>query len=223
MEAAKHRIGGSDYVGVFATATDRHVFLGVGLPDNNKELLEQVLGVRGVRISLSSSSLVGLFSRANSNGIVLSSLAFEEELREVRKLLPDIKVGMVDSDLNAIGSNILANDRMAIVNPDFDHMAITQIRDILDVEIVKREIGGFKTVGANNILTNRGFVINNRSTDEEKEELDALVGFSSVRTTANKGSLALGLSAVANSGAVLAGDSTTGYELARIVEALEQK
>ncbi|MDE1832929.1 MAG: translation initiation factor IF-6 [Candidatus Micrarchaeota archaeon] len=223
MEAAKHRIGGSDHVGVFATATDKHVFLGIGLPDNNKELLEEVLGVSGVRISLSSSSLVGLFSRANSRGVVLSSLTFDEELQQIRKLLPEMIVEIVDSDLNAVGSNILTNDRIAIVNPDFDHRAISQIRDILDVEIVKREIGGFKTVGANNILTNRGFVINNRSTDEEKEELDKIIGFSSVRTTANKGSLALGLSAVANSNAVLAGDSTTGYELSRIVEALEQK
>ncbi|MDE1811110.1 MAG: translation initiation factor IF-6 [Candidatus Micrarchaeota archaeon] len=221
MEAARHRVGGSDYVGVFATATDKYVFLGVGLPDNNAKLLGDVLGVKSVRVSLSSSGLIGLFSRANSNGIVLSSLTFDEEMRDVKKLLPDMKVGIVESDLNAVGSNILSNDKMAIVNPDFDAEAIRQIRDILDVEILKEEIGGFKTVGANNILTNKGLVINNRATDEEKERLDKLTGFDSVRTTANKGSLAVGLSVVVNSGAIVTGDTTTGYELARIVDALE--
>jgi translation initiation factor 6 len=91
---------------------------------------------------------------------------------------------------------------------------------VLGVETIPMDIGGFKTVGANNILTNKGFVINNRATDREKDEIDRLIGFKSERTTANTGSLSIGLSAVGNSTGVVAGENTTGYELNRIVNAL---
>jgi translation initiation factor 6 len=71
-------------------------------------------------------------------------------------------------------------------------------------------------------MTNKGFVVSNRITDADKERLDGLSGFESTRTTANTGSLYVGLAAVANSKGVVVGESTTGYELQRIVDGLEQ-
>jgi translation initiation factor 6 len=88
--------------------------------------------------------------------------------------------------------------------------------------VVKSQIGGFRTVGANNILTNVGLVINNRATDLEQKEWEKLTGFGTIRTTANTGALAVGLAVVANSKGVVAGEETTGFELNRIVQGLEQ-
>jgi len=92
---------------------------------------------------------------------------------------------------------------------------------VLGVEVVRLKVGGFNTVGANNILTNSGLVINNRASDGDKAELDRITGFDSIRTTANTGALSIGLTVVANSVGVVAGEETTGFELNRIVEALE--
>ena len=39
MEAAKYKIMGSDYIGVFATATDDFVFVGTGLTKNSKDMI----------------------------------------------------------------------------------------------------------------------------------------------------------------------------------------
>ena len=133
----------------------------------------------------------------------------------------DINISVLESGLNAVGNNILANDKIAIVNPDFDAVAVQSISDALGVETVKDEIGGFKTVGANNILTNRGLVITNNATDAQKAKVDRITGFNSISTTANTGALSLGLSVVANSKGIVVGDSTTGFELARIMEGLE--
>lgn len=221
MEAAKYRIRGSDFVGVFATATEELVFTGAGITKNNVEVLASTLGAKAVKITLSGSDLIGLFARGNSNGIVLSNLVYDEEVEYIKRLRLGINVGMVHSDLNAIGSNILSNDKIAIVNADYDDDSIKEIRDILGVEVIRAKTDGFKTVGANNILTNSGMVLNNRATESEKEELEHATGFTLVRSTANLGSLSVGLSAVANTKGVVAGDSTTGYELARITDALE--
>ena len=222
MEAVKYRIAGSDYVGVFATATDDFLFFGGGITQNGKKFLSEALGVKGIDLFVSNSSLVGLFARANSNGIVLSNLILDEEVKALKEMNLGINITVVDSGLNAIGSNVLANDKIAIVNEDYDQKAIRQIGDALGVEVIGARVDGFKTVGANNILTNRGLVVNNRATEAEKERLEKLSSFKSVRTTANTGSLYIGISAIANSRTVVAGEDTTGYELTRIIDGLEQ-
>lgn len=222
MEAVKCSIKGSDYVGVFATATDKFVFVGSSLVERSKEFIAEALGVRRVDVSVSGSDLVGLFARANSNGVVLSNLVQDEELQSLKDMDLGINVAVIDSDLNAVGNNVLANDRIAMVNVDYEPKAVQQIRDALGVEVVKVRVGSFKTVGANDIMTNTGFVVSNRINDADKKRLDCMSGFDSTRTTANTGSLYVGISAIANSRGVVVGESTTGYELARIVDGLEQ-
>ncbi|MGI0100204.1 MAG: translation initiation factor IF-6 [Candidatus Micrarchaeaceae archaeon] len=219
MEAAKYRILGSDYIGVFATATDDLLLAGTNVTKNGKDMISKVLGVECIDLTVSGSDLIGLYCRANSNGIIVSNLAIDYEVEGLKKIV-DINVSVLDSDLNAIGSNILANDRIAIINPDYSQRDESLIADILGVEVVRRGVDGFKTVGANNILTNRGLVMNNNATAQEKSEWDKMCDFDSIMSTANTGSLSIGLSIIANSKATVAGNSTTGYELARIMEAL---
>ena len=168
MESVKYNIKGSGYVGVFATASDNLVFVGSGLTDNNKKIMSEVLGAKVVEMSVSGSDLVGLFARANSNGIVVSSLMMDDEVEVLKRSGLGINIGTIESDLNAIGSNVLCNDKIAIVNSDYDLRAKQQIGDTLGVEVIEAKIGGFRTVGANNILTNKGLVVSNRCTDQEK-------------------------------------------------------
>jgi translation initiation factor 6 len=221
MPAAKCIVKGSDYIGAFATANDKYVFLGMGINRRAIETLRNVLMTDVIEFTMFATDLVGLFVKSNSNGILISNLVDEREIEMFKKHDIDINMEILDSGLNAIGNNILVNDKIALINPDYSSEAQRQIRDVLDVEVVKHEIGGYKTVGANSILTNKGFVISNRASDQEKEELDKLLGFDSIRTTANMGSLSIGLAAVCNSHGVVVGDNTTGYELTRITDALE--
>ncbi len=221
MAVAKCRVAGSDYVGVFATCTDRYLFTGMGVQAHVRKLIADTLGIECVELSIFDSNIIGLFARANSNGIVFSNMISDAELSAFKSERLDIRVCVPETGINAAGNNIIANDKIALVNPDYSHETVKQISDALGVEVIRATIGGFKTLGANNILTNKGFLINNRSTDEEKEAVDKLVGFESMRTTANTGYVNIGLSAIANSNGAVVGDSTTGFELARIMEALE--
>lgn len=223
MEVAKHRIHGSDFVGAYLIASERLVFCYRGIEQHIKELVSRTLGADAIEMSVADSHLIGIFARANSNGILLSNLATDEEVAHLRSLNLGIRIGVVNSRLNAIGNNVLANDRIALINDEYGAAEARCIADTLDVEVVKAEAGGFKTMGANNILTNGGFVLNNRSTEAEKRTLDGVCGFESVMSTANTGSPAIGLSAVANSKGIIVGESTTGYELNRMLESLEKR
>jgi translation initiation factor 6 len=221
MSTILYRIKNSDYVGVFATASDRYVFLGSGIEEKDKQRISDALGVESGDRPVSSSDLVGLFARANSNGIILSNLVETGEIERLESLKLGINIGIIDSGLNTVGNNIIANDKIAVVNPDYDSSVMAQIGDILGVEVVKSQLPLFKTIGASNIFTNRGMVINNRSSDTEKAEMERISKSVSVRTTANSGSIYVGLSAIANSKGIVAGKSTTGFEMQRLTEGLD--
>ncbi len=221
MDVYKHNIKGNDSVGAFASLTDKFVFLGSNLGSEAEKRISEELKAKPIRMSIYESDMLGIWCRANSNGILISEVASDEERSTVRQLGLGIRADVLKSRLNAIGNNILTNDHIAIINPNYTTEEATAIGDTLGVETVKMSIGGFKTVGANNILTNKGVVLNNKSTEDEMERVKELTKLDPVRSTASTGALSIGLSILANSSAVLFGEMTTGYEMARIANALE--
>jgi translation initiation factor 6 len=221
MGIAKMRIQGNDYVGAWSAATDKFFLVGSEVSKKTADIIREALGVEIVRAMVGGSSLLGIYASANSRGVLVPNLMEGYEFRDLKKALPEVTVAMLETDLNALKNNILANDRIAIINPNFSRDEELRIRDVLDVETLRLEIGGFHTVGANNILTNKGFVLNSRAGEDEKERLEKILGMRIEQSTANMGSVNIGLCVVANSNGVIAGDSTSGYELARIAESLD--
>ncbi len=221
MSVAKTSINGNDYIGAFAVATDKFAILSKGVPLHKVQLIEEALGVKCVHASISGSGLVGLYIAANSNGVLLPGIMYEHEVEEVRKALPGYKVQVLNTNMTALRNNILVNDKVAIVDPDFSSAEIQIIKDTLGVEVRTGTIGGFRTVGANNILTNKGIVLNNRCSDYEKEEMERIVGYKGEQSTANRGSVHIGLCTIANSNGIVLGEDTTGIEESRIANSLE--
>jgi translation initiation factor 6 len=221
MSAIKYIIRGSDYIGAFASVTDKYAFIGFGLTKSNEEVIEDTLKVKIVNTSMMGSDLIGIFSKANSKGILFPSMISNYEIDALKKLKLDFNIGILDTDLNAIGNNILLNDNIAFINPDYSIPNAKIIEDVFDVEVVRLSTGEFKTVGANNLLTNKGLIVNNDISDEDKDKVDSITGFNSIRSTANYGSLSVGLSAIANSKGIIAGEATTGFELERLRQGLD--
>ncbi len=221
MPTIKYSIHESGYVAAYGTVSDSISLVGNSLTKTALSILSSALETECIQVTIGLSDLIGVFSRMNSNGILVSNIITDGELQRIKAAANGLNVGVLRSGLNAIGNNILANDKIAIVNPDYNRASRESISDILGVEVVSYENTSFKTVGSNNILTNKGLLINNRSSDEEKEYLDGVTGMDSMRTTANTGSLSIGLSVLANSHGAVIGSETTGFELARIMEALD--
>ncbi len=213
-------INGSSYVGAFCATNDEIAIISSAATRNDAALIEKALGVETVMTSIGGSYLVGIYTAINSNGVLLPKGVESAEIDKIRSARKGLNIGIVDSDLNAIGNNIIANDRIAFVNPDYGNEEIKNIEEILGVEAIRAHFGNFPTVGANNIMTNKGFVINNRALEEEEAYVEKIASLNVDRSTANLGSLYIGLSAVANSKGLVAGSETSGFELARIANAL---
>jgi len=220
MSSAKATIGNNAYIGAFCLATDSFSLITRNSTNTERSIIEEVLNVKTVQISVDGSSLVGVYAVANSKGIILPESMDEREMDAMKKALPNVRIETMRTGLNALRNNILTNDKIAFVNHEYGDAEVKKIADVLDVEVIKTRIGLFETVGANNILTNKGIVLNNGATDEEIALIRRKIPSVS-QSTANLGSPSIGLCAVANSNGVVLGSQTTGFEITRITEGLD--
>lgn len=220
MGIAKATISNNSYIGAFAIATDSYLLLTQNATKNEETLIAGNLGVPVVRCSIDGSDLIGVYAIANSNGILLPEIVDRAEVLAMKRHLPDVNISTISTSLNALRNNILANDRIAIVNREYSRAETKKIGDALGVEVIVRHIGGYDTIGANNILTNKGMVMNNSATDDDIAFVKRL-GIEFSQSTANLGSSSIGLSVIANSKGLVVGDQTTGFEMARMSEGLQ--
>ena len=221
MNLLKRNINGNSYVGAFSSSSEDITLISRGVSTKDESIIRETLGTDIFRISVSGSNLVGIYTVLNSNGILFPEMTYTEELKELNHLKDKFRIGTLKSDMNALGNNILANDKVAIINPNFQRAESDIIADVLDVEIIRMAIGGYETVGANNILTNKGMVLNNFASDNDLEEAKSIVKNVS-QSTANLGSVFVGLASVANTKGIIVGEDTTGFELARMEEGLSE-
>ena len=221
MNLLKRNINGNSYVGAFSSSSEDITLISRGVSTKDESIIRETLGTDIFRISVSGSNLVGIYTVLNSNGILFPEMTYTEELKELNHLKDKLRIGTLKSDMNALGNNILANDKIAIINPNFQRAEAEVIADVLDVEIIRMAVGGYETVGANNILTNNGMVLNNFASDSEIEEAKSLADNVS-QSTANLGSVFIGLASVANTKGLMVGEDTTGFELARMEEGLSK-
>lgn len=219
MAYAKFSLYGSDFIGAFGVASDKFILVGRDISRGGESVIKETLNCKVVRCSVGGSELVGIYAVANSGHVLLSNMTEDSEVKFLRNELGNVSVEVLDTDLNALRNNILTNDKLAVLNPEFTSRQEKEISDLLDVETIRTKTGGFSTVGANNILTNKGMVLSNHASDEEFERFKEFFP-SLTQSTANTGSPSIGLCTMANSGGLLAGEKTTGYELANMADAL---
>ena len=219
MGIAKMSLYGNDFIGAFSVTNDYLTLVGGSPGGSGETIIRENLKTRIVETLINGSDLLGIYSIMNSKSLVLPQMIYKSELDRLKQEIPEMEITVFETDLNAIRNNVLVNDKIAIINPRFSQQEAKKIGEMLNVEVIKMGIGGFETVGANNILTNKGLVMNNRVTEEEETLLKDI--FDSVsQSTANLGSVSIGLCTIANSNGVVAGNTTTGYELSNMAEGL---
>ena len=216
---SKLSIFGSPYVGVYIVSNDRFAIVPRGTYPRIIQEVKKTLKVDFVfEGSLAGSPLLGSLAVMNNKGAVVTDFATEED---VNFLLEKMNVLFVEDKINAVGNDILANDHAALVHEDFDSKTVKMIGDALDVEVVRGNIGGIKTVGSAAVVTNKGMVVHPKTDDSEMDFLKNLFKVPVYMTTANYGSIYLGASIVANIHGAIVGDKTSAVEIDRIENGLD--
>ncbi len=193
-------------------ATDKYAILSARFPETN------VLGVKTFGKTLYGTGLIGMFCCGNSNGVLLPYFTEEKELRNFKTSLGeyDVKTGVLKDDCTAIGNLIACNDKSAIVSPLVKD--IKTIKDVLDVEVVKKTVGGHNEAGACLAVTNKGFLAHPNA-EEELSELESILGVKGLAGSVNCGFPFVKSGLIGNSKGYLTGMKTTGIELGVIDDA----
>lgn len=213
-------IYGNSFIGLYGRTNDRYTLVGRTVPEKF-EKYAGTFGTEIVRVSLGDSDLIGVFSAANNNGIVVSAVTTDEELAELKRLVGSgMAVGRLESKFTAVGNNIAVNDNGAIVNPRMPDGDIKIIADVLGVEVVKASVAGYATAGAALLAANAGFIAHPGASEEELGRISDILKVRGGIGTANGGVPFVPLAVIANRRGFLSGELTTGYELHRLAECL---
>ncbi len=213
----KFDINGNPYIGVYCHANEEFVIVP---PEFSKEMISKIeegLDVEVVQTTIANSSIIGVLVCSNSQGMIVTNFA---EDRELMAFKGKFNILYIPDVLNAVGNNILANDKFAMVHPDLEEKTIKEIEDTLAVEVLRGKIAGLKTVGAAGIVTNNGMLCHPHTSKNELDLLKKRFGVNADIGTANYGVPLVGACAIANTKGAIVGSSTTPIELGRIEEAL---
>jgi len=213
-------IGGSAEVGLFGLATDKFLLLSKSVIPRKARLFSDILGVKASRVSIMGSILISPFIAANSNGIIISNLALDEEVQQIKKSIPEARVCVLNSRNTAVGNLILCNDKGAVASTVFSKNEVKEIEETLDVEVIQANIASRTYVGSLAVATNIGAVVYVEATDEEIKMLNEILRIHSYVGTVNDGVGFVRSGIIANSNGAIVGSRTTGPELLTITQAL---
>ncbi len=213
---SKLDFAGNPYLGVFCAANNSFLVASPHVPRKALRRAEESLEVSVIETTLGGSTVVGSLIALNSKGALVSAFV---EPGEVRKL-GELDAYRLDHRLNAVGNNILVNDKGGICHPDYSLDVIEEMEDVFQVSIERGTVGGMKTVGSAAVVNNSGAICHPHSRDEEMRVLEEVLGVKPLIATANYGTPQLGACVVANDNGALMGNLTTPIEVGRIEEGL---
>ncbi|MDV4342595.1 translation initiation factor IF-6 [Methanoculleus sp. YWC-01] len=208
-------LSGDPNIGVYARVFEDIAIVYPGAPDEFTGALARELDVEIVSTYIQGSSIIGSLVSGNSQGLVVSGLATDEELAVLNEYRD---IYLLEEGMNAAGNVILANDYVAAVHPDMEIDVAEEIGSFLSVPVIRLSLGGIKTVGMAGSATNKGILVHTRTNDTEITNLERVVDLPIGLGSVNMGSGLVGSGLLANSKGYIAGSVTTGFELGRIEE-----
>lgn len=215
---ARDFIFNSELIGAFCFATDKFCFVSKGIPEKTKQVLMETLEVEVKEISISESSLIGVFIAANQRGALLPSTATDEEVDEMKSYFEEVEV--LKFKFNALGNLISANSNGAVLHFDFEEEMVEVIKSVLKVKNIALLPKQSRYLASFLIVNDKGFLASALFNEEAMKIFKETFKIEGDHGTINRGSGALKLGLIANNKGAVAGGLTTGAEIAKIEQVL---
>jgi len=209
----------SPNIGIFMRANDKFLLAPKGIASTKSKMLADNLRVSPVFVSVEGTRLLGPLIAMNNKGMVVSRMVEDYEVREIASQT-GLRVEKFDSKFTAVGNLVAANDSGAVVSPILDGAAVSQIKDVLDVEVHKLTIEHYVQVGALIVATNSGAAVYPKLTEKEVTDVGSIFKVEAYPASVNGGIPFLTSGLIANSSNAVVGNLTTGPELMFLTKAL---
>lgn len=212
MAIYRYTVYKSPNIGIFVKANDSVVLVPHGFAETKTDKLVEYLQVRQVPASVAGTRLLGPMTVMNNNGILLPSIAGDDEVEALRQATR-LNVERVDSKFTAIGNLIAVNDNGAILSPLLGGEVDQQVRDVLGVQTQSMAVGGFVQTGSMIVATNAGAGVTPKASEDEIKAISEVLQVPAEELTVNGGIPFLSSGVVANTNSVVVGSLTSGPEL----------
>lgn len=222
MKVLQTNFHGDHNLGLFGKTSDKFCILGNFIQDKTVQKIEEILKVKTVKLTVANTDLLGIFCCFNSNGILLPKIVREGEIKKFEILKKEFGVDLkvLKSKFTALGNQILCNDNGAVVGDVFSKKDKKTIEDCLGVGSEYGSVAGMSIVGSCGVVSNKGCLLHRDANEKEIENIENVLKVRVGIGTANFGSPFVGSCCFANSNGGLFGESTTGPEINRLMEAL---
>jgi len=217
MGVLKTNIHGNSNIGLYMFCNDKFCLVGKSVEDIKIAEIERALKVPVHKITIAGTDLIGAFIAGNNNKIIIPELAYEHELRHLDEL--GISYTIIETNLTALGNNVLTNDNFAIVNPEFSAVVKKKIRQALGVKVVPGTLMQTDVVGSLGVLKNDRAILCEGADKEEIEKVETLLNQKVFLTTIGAYNY-IGSSLVANSYGFVIGEDVRSGEILIIEDAL---
>ena len=116
MDIVKYDVYRQPNIGIYINVNDTIGLVPMGFAETKANKLAEYLNVEIFHTAIANTMLIGTLSVMNNKGILLPSTAYQDEY-DYLKNETDLEVGVLDTNFNALGNVICANDKGAIVSP----------------------------------------------------------------------------------------------------------
>jgi len=209
---------GNPNIGAYALATDKYCLVGHNISKNIIKEIEEIFKVPVYQISIAGTDLVGIFCAANNRKLLVPNLVFDSEIKRLKDLNIDFEI--IDTELTALGNNILCNDNGAIINIHYTEKEKEKIEKALGVKAIKMKISNVEVPGSCAALTNTHCVIHRDIDEEDLKKVEKHLGVKCETGTVNLGVPYIRVAVVNNSFGLMVSKSTTGPEINNLDQGL---
>lgn len=192
--------------------TNAYAIVGRAQHSNVVDFLKEKLSFPIIETTISNIKTVGNLCVGNKYGLVVSENCSDVELQHIRNSLPEtVKLARIYDKCNALGNNILCNDHICIVNPQFENTKV--LEEILNVPVYKLSLGDISLIGSYACMNNKGIIVHPNMNELEMKEISTLLKLDIIASTINQGSSIVGSGIVANDFILIAGRRSTYVEM----------
>jgi translation initiation factor 6 len=217
MRIEKKTIDGSPFIGVFASVTEKIGIFPRGLEKKESKSLSEVLGVELIHSTIASSNLIGCLIKGNNKGFIVPEIIEEKEKNFLEE--QGLKVKVV-SGVKALGNLVALNNNGGILSTLLPEKSVKEIKGFFKIPFKAMDIASNEIVGSCVVVTDKGFLVNPRVSEQEFNELKKIFKVDGMPTTANYGNPFIGNDLLANSNGVVVGEQTSPFEILRVDEGL---
>lgn len=220
MHILKTNINGNPNVGLYGFTTNKYCLLGEEVSDSVKEKISNILNVPCYKLNIAGTSLLGVFLAGNDDILLIPNIVFPWEIEKIEKIAKEhnFKYEIIESELTALGNNIVCNENGCLINPEYSENVKNQIEKIMNIPIKQGQIANLPTVGSLVALNNKGCAIHRDGEDFEIDFVNSTLNVEAETATVNMGNPFIKSGIIVNNNGFMVGDFSGGPEITYLDE-----